>query len=210
MTTETAAAAPTTQTTGAAAPPPSIDPAPTAAPAAAPAATAAPATVEGAAPTTTEAPAAPPKAPEKYDFKSAEGKVAPDVLAKLDGVARELGMTQEQATKLLDSMAPAIAQAQQNQRQALSTQWAEQAKADPEFGGANLDANLGVAKQALATFGTPALVKMLDETGLGNHPEIIRAFVRAGQKIAAQPVVTGTKAPTGQASAAKTLYPNMS
>ena len=206
MTTETTAAAPTTQAPGAAAPQPSTAPAPTAAPA-----TAAPATVEGAAPTSTEAPAAPaPKAPEKYDFKSAEGKVAPDVLAKLDGIARELDMTQEQATKLLDSMAPAIAQAQQNQRQALSTQWAEQAKADPEIGGTNLDANLGVAKQALAAFGTPALVKMLDETGLGNHPEIIRAFMRAGQKIAAQPVVTGTKAPTGQASAAKTLYPNMS
>lgn len=208
MADEIAPAGNTTSTAAAASPAPVAPPAaaPASAPAAAPAAPAA--VVPGEAPASTEAPTAP-TAPEKYDFKSADGKVDPAVLAKFEGVARELNMTQAQASKLLDTVLPEIDAAQKARQDSAIASWAEAAKSDKEFGGDKLADNLAVAKKALDAFGSPELTAMLNATGLGNHPEIIRAFFRAGQKIS-----SGNFVPSGQGASKATdagskLYPSM-
>ena len=69
---------------------------------------------------------------------------------------------------------------------------------DKEFGGPALAENLSVAKKALDAFGTAELRTLLNESGLGNHPEIVRLFFRAGKAISEDRVVTGS---TGQAKA---------
>jgi hypothetical protein len=198
----------TTSTAAAASPAPVAAPAaaPIAAPAAAPAAPTA--VVPGAAPASTEAPTAP-TAPEKYDFASMDGKVNPAVLAKFEGVAREMNMTQAQAAKLLDTVVPEMAAAQTAQQTAAVASWAEAAKADKEFGGDNLAENLATAKKALDAFGSPELTQMLNATGLGNHPEIIRAFFRAGQKISSGNFVPSGQGATKAKDAGSTLYPSM-
>lgn len=150
-----------------------------------------------------------PTAPEKYEFKAPEGtQLAPEVLGKFEGVARELGLSQEAAQKVVDAMAPQIAAAQTAQYEAIKTGWAESAKTDKEFGGDKLNENLATAKKALDAFGTPELRTLLNDTGLGNHPEIIRAFYRAGQKISGSNFVPGGASGAAQTSAAATLYPN--
>ena len=45
------------------------------------------------------------------------------------------------------------------------------------------NANLEVAKSSLKAFGTDALKSLLQESGLGNHPEVIRFMYRAGKAI---------------------------
>lgn len=148
-------------------------------------------------------------APEKYEFKPVEGaELAPEVTAKFEGIARELGLTQDAAQKVLDTMAPEIAAAQAKAIETVKAEWTETSKTDKEFGGEKLEANLAVAKKALDTFGTPELKQLLVDSGLGNHPEIIRAFYRAGLKITPPKVVSGSGGPTGSQSAADTLYPN--
>jgi hypothetical protein len=88
-------------------------------------------------------------------------------------------------------------------------QWVEGARSDKEFGGEKLTENLAVAKRALDTFGTPELRTLLNESGLGNHPEIIRAFFRAGKAISEDKFVTaGSGSPKGAKDAANALYPN--
>ena len=199
---------PSTESTAAPAAP--VTPAPSAAPADATTAAAAAATVPAAAPPAPEAPQAPAaKAPDKYDFKSADGKVDPTVLTKFEGLARELDLTQEQAAKLIDQLHPEASKAQQTQLEAARTGWMEASKVDKEFGGDKLQENMAIAKKALESFGSPELTKLLNESGLGNHPEIIRAFYRAGKQI-----TSGNFVPSGQgASAAKDpgskLYPSM-
>jgi hypothetical protein len=74
----------------------------------------------------------------------------------------------------------------------------EASKQDKEFGGPALAENLSVAKKALDAFGTAELRTLLNESGLGNHPEIVRLFFRAGKAISEDRVVTGS---TGQAKA---------
>jgi hypothetical protein len=157
----------------------------------------------------TETPAA--KAPEKYEFKAPEGQaLAPEVMTEFSKVAKEMDLSQDQAQKLVDSVAPQMMQAQLAAFEKQKSEWTESAKSDKEFGGEKLNENLGVARKALETFGTPELTKLLNDTGLGNHPEIIRAFYKAGKQISPATFVQGGKAQTSlNSTAASKLYPDM-
>ena len=145
-------------------------------------------------------------APESYEFKAEEGQAFDDqVIGAFSEVAKELNLSQDAAQKVLDKMAPVIASRQAEQISAAQAAWTESAKTDKEYGGEKLTENLAVAKQALDQFGTPELRTLLNESGLGNHPEIIRAFYRAGKAISQDRFVSGAGGTASQADARK-LY----
>ena len=126
-------------------------------------------------------------APDKYEFNAqvadAPDELDPEVVTAFGDVAKELDLSQDAAQKVLDKVAPVLQRRQAEAVEEAKTEWANEAKADQEFGGETLDANLTVAKSALDTFGTDALKSLLSESGLGNHPEIIRFMYRAGKAI---------------------------
>jgi hypothetical protein len=145
-------------------------------------------------------------APESYEFKAPEGVQFDDtVIGAFSEVAKELNLPQDQAQKVLDKMAPVIAARQLEQFQAARTEWAEAAKTDKEFGGEKLAENLGTAKKALDALATPELRTLLEESGLGNHPEVIRVFYRAGKAISEDRFVAGQAGKTNQGDARR-LY----
>lgn len=145
-------------------------------------------------------------APESYEFKAPEGVQFDDtVIGAFSEVAKELNLPQDQAQRVLDKMAPVMQARQLEQLQAARIEWAEAAKTDKEFGGEKLAENLGMAKKALDTFATPELRALLDESGLGNHPEVIRMFYRTGKAISEDRFVTGQAGKTNQGDARR-LY----
>ncbi len=152
--------------------------------------------------------AKPEGAPEKYEFQAPEGQKFDDtVLGAYSEIAKELNLPQDAAQKVLDKVAPVIQARQAEQIEAVRTAWAESAKTDKEFGGDKLPENIATAKKALDTFGSPELKKLLNESGLGNNPEVIRAFYRAGKAISEDKFVGGKGAPP-DANDARSLYPN--
>ena len=139
-----------------------------------------------------EAQSKPEGAPEKYEFQAPEGQAFDaQVLDQFSEVAKELNLTQDNAQKMLDKMAPAIQARQQEQLQAFREDWAAQAKADKEYGGDKLAENIGAAQKALDSFGSQEFKTLLNETGLGNHPEVIRFMVRAGKAMGEDRIITG-------------------
>ena len=130
---------------------------------------------------------APEGAPEKYEFNAkvadAPDELDPEVLTAFGDVAKELNLPQEAAQKVLDKVAPVIQARQAEQVEKARIEWAEESQSDEEFGGESLAENLDVAKASLKAFGTDALKSLLTETGLGNHPEVIRFMYRAGKAI---------------------------
>ncbi len=147
-------------------------------------------------------------APEAYEFTPPEGKeFDADVLGVFAEAAKEANLPQDAAQKVLDKIAPALADKQARMMEAARTEWTQSAKADKEFGGDKLGENLGIAKKALSTFGTPELTALLNESGLGNHPEIIRAFYRAGKAISEDGFIAGKSKPA-ESDPAKRLFPN--
>ncbi|EHG9340691.1 peptidase [Salmonella enterica] len=148
-------------------------------------------------------------APEKYEFKPAEGQeFDAAALEQFEPIARELNLTNEQAQKMVDlygsKIMPMVQQQQVEAWQKTTEQWAADVKADKEIGGDKLTSNLSAAQRALAQFGTPELKEYLEGTGLGNHPELVKAFVKVGKAMSEDGMVTGKE--SGQRSAAEVLY----
>ena len=145
-------------------------------------------------------------APEKYEWAAPEGVTLDEsIMGSLSEVAKELNLSQDAAQKLVDKMAPAMAQRQAAQVQAMQAEWRESSSGDAEFGGAKLAENMAVAKKALDAFATPEFRQLLEQTGMGNHPEVIRTFYRAGKAISEDGLVSGSapKAPRD----ARSLFP---
>ena len=150
-------------------------------------------------------------APEKYEFKPAEGQELDSAaLEQFEPIARELNLSNEQAQKMVDlygtKILPMVQQQQAEAWQKTTEQWAADVKADKEIGGANLTSNISVAQRALDTFGSPELKEYLTASGLGNHQELVKAFVKVGKAMSEDGMVTGKEA--GQRSAAEVLYGN--
>lgn len=148
-------------------------------------------------------------APEKYEFKPAEGQdLDTAALEQFEPIARELNLTNEQAQKMVDlygtQILPMVQKQQAEAWQKTTEQWAADVKADKEIGGDKLTANIGVAQRALETFGTPDLKEYLNASGLGNHPELIKVFVKVGKAMSEDGMVTGKE--SGQRTAAEVLY----
>ncbi|UPY96257.1 peptidase [Pectobacterium sp. 21LCBS03] len=151
-------------------------------------------------------------APEKYEFTAAEGQTLDaDALAVFEPLAKELGLSQENAQKVVDAYAskilPQIQQQQLANWQKTVEGWAETVKADKEIGGDKLTANIGKAQQAMMQFGGDELKQALEETGLGNHPALVKAFVKIGHAMSEDKMLGGGS-DGEQLSAAQVLYGN--
>ena len=150
-----------------------------------------------------------PVVPESYDLKMPEGVELDTAAAgEFTEIAKELKLTQEQAQKVADIGAK-MAQRQAESHANLVAQWTEQVKTDKEIGGDKLAENLGIARKAIDTFGSPELKALLNSTGLGNHPEVVKLAFKVGKAISEDSFVTG-KPKGAENDAAKTMFPNMS
>jgi hypothetical protein len=148
-------------------------------------------------------------APEKYEFQAAEGQELDSAaLEQFEPIARELNLSNEQAQKMVDlygtKILPMVQQQQAEAWQKTTEQWAADVKADKEIGGDKLTTNLSAAQRALDLFGTPELKEYLEVTGLGNHPDLVKTFVKIGKAMSEDGMVDGSN--QGQRSAAEVLY----
>jgi len=158
----------------------------------------------------------PPKltAPEKYDYsaiKLPEGvTLDTELLNTLEPKFKEVGLPQEAVAKLVEAHAQAIAQAEEKREADFKTWMAEQTKqhqaAVKKEWGLQYDANLAVAQRGIARFMSPEAKALLDETGLGNHPEFVKAFFQIGKMVSEDTPPSG-QAPSGNGrTAAEVLY----
>lgn len=172
------------------------------------------------APAPTETPAAPaetPAAPAQTPGTAGETPAAPYALSAppgeafdapaleaFSGLAQELGIPQDAGQRILDT----LAEYERAHLERLSQGFEQATRADPDIGGERLEQSLSAARRALDAFGNDALRDMLAETGLGNHPELVRFMTRAGQAIGEDRVVAGQSPARPERSLADRLYPS--
>ena len=89
----------------------------------------------------------------------------------------------------------------------LRQDWVKQAKSDADYGGDKFDESLASAKAALDKFGTPELSKLLDDFGVGDHPEMIRFMVAVGRLTQEDTPGSGAKNGIQTKSTTDILYP---
>ncbi len=125
--------------------------------------------------------------PSYGEFKLPEGVTADaESLKPATELFAETGLSQEQAQKFIDLAMARETAAQHRGAQAfvdLQNQWVSEIKADPDIGGDRLKASLASAARAIDRLAVPGLREALNFTGAGNHPAVVKAFVRLGQMI---------------------------
>lgn len=125
-------------------------------------------------------------APEEYaEFTAPEGvELNADMLDRFKAFAKENNLSQERAQALVDMGAEIVKNADAKLADLMveaRAEWRKQTLDDTEYGGAAWQSSLPVAKAALDRFGTPELKEVLAQSGLGDHPEVIRYFYRVGK-----------------------------
>ncbi|MBS0520517.1 MAG: hypothetical protein JSR90_17610 [Proteobacteria bacterium] len=120
------------------------------------------------------------------------------------------GLSQEQAQKFIDLAVSREQAAAQKGMQAfvdLQNKWVSEIKADPDIGGDKLTASLASASRAIDRLGVPGLREALNLTGAGNHPAVVKAFVRLGQMVSEDRFAPGKDAaPAAPRSLAEVIY----
>lgn len=123
----------------------------------------------------------------------------------------EMGLTQDQAQRLLTFEAERLRQAEDQltgQQLDQARDWAQAARADAEFGGDAFDRNVGIARQAMEQFGSDEVQEILNATGLGSHPEFIRMFWKMGRSVASDGAVIGGHGGGSTRLDNRSLFPN--
>lgn len=151
--------------------------------------------------------------PAKFDLKLPEN--SPLTTAHLEAVtslAKEKGLTPEVAQLVLERESNALSSflsEQQNQHEKQIQQWVKDAEGDKEIGGASFKESAHLAAQVAKKFGSEQLIKELNDSGYGNHPELIRLLARIGKQMDnAKLVMPNAGAANGVKSAASVLYPS--
>lgn len=183
-------------------PAPTVDPAPVAAD---------PALAADPAPVADPAPAV----ASYTDFTFPEGFTSnADQVKAFSEVALKAGLSQEQAQELLNVQSLGTqntANAQQTAWDKVVDDWSAATKADKEI-------DVASAQKALEAIGTPELKTLFNEIGIGNNPEIVRAFAKVGELIDRLKAATGddtlefgnTSVEAKDKTAAEVLYPDLS
>ncbi|HVJ40140.1 MAG TPA: hypothetical protein VM639_01535 [Dongiaceae bacterium] len=146
------------------------------------------------------------------DFTLPEGiDVDPQSLTEAKQLFAADGLSQERAQSYVDLYAAKLKEAVETPyRIWADTQrdWQQAVKADREIGGAKLGSNLAIAAKAVDRFGGEALRQALNISGAGNHPDVVRAFIRIGKAISEDALVLGRGVAHEYRSRADRLYPN--
>ncbi len=149
---------------------------------------------------------------KEYALKLEEGSPLSDSdIDRISTLAKEKGLSEEDAKALVTGQEAAVngyKDAQMQEVEDVRTGWTEDSKSDKEFGGEEFDANMAVAKTAIDEYGSAEFKKALEDTGFGNHPEVVRVFYRIGKAMANDKLVTAESQVTGKKETADVLYPS--
>jgi hypothetical protein len=152
-----------------------------------------------------------PGLPEKYDLKVPDGyTLDAGLLEEATPVFRELGLSNESAGKLMPLATKVIERFQDRQQDAfdeLKTDWAREAKNDPKIGGKNWAETERLMAVALKAGGAPVgseFRELMNESGIGNHPAMIRFMRQVGHALSR----TAGRTTPPKLSRTEILYPN--
>ena len=154
---------------------------------------------------TQEQPAsAKPPVPEKYDLKLPEKPtLASAVLDRTATLARELGLSNEHAQKLVDftnTEAATILESLLTEHTPGSGSawlkqvegWESEALKAPDLGNNNADTlkrQTELAKRVAATFFPEPVLKFLGDSGYSSHPDVIRGLIAIGKAMGEDKIV---------------------
>ena len=142
-----------------------------------------------------------PEAPEGYNFDMGDGEGSDDLM-DFKRVAHELGLSNSQAKMVVgiyNKVGEAEAHSEDEEFEKMNVDYTQQIQSE---WGDSYTRNAELARRAFSNFASEEAVEVLKETGLSNHPEILKTFARIGQVMAESDVLPGTRGQIGAPSVA--------
>lgn len=143
-----------------------------------------------------------PEAPDKYEFKRPDLPTDlpydEDTEKAFREWAHKNGLNKRQANNLYDAFVKT-----QVERHAAYHDHQKQSRAKIEMDlrreyGNGYDGKVGLAKTAIRQFADPDYLAWLDESGMGNDPRMIRAWIKVGEKMTGDTQLRGKPTPEAQ------------
>lgn len=137
-------------------------------------------------------------------------------VAAVEPLLKEFGLSQEKASKLIESVAKfetERAVADEAKRESDFKEWMKttvtgyQATLAKEWG-SETPAKLAVAQAGMTKVFSPAAIQILNDTGLGSHPEFVKGCYAVGLMSREDTPPSGATPPASGKSAAQVLYGN--
>ena len=136
--------------------------------------------------------------PEGFELNGDDSKV-------LQELGQQFKMPQEAVQKLVD-LGVQMQQRQVQEQQKAIASWVDAAKADAEYGGDKLEANLLTAQRAFSLPRGDKISKILYMSGLGNHPDVIGFMTEVGKLLQPDSITTGQGSNTTTPSLGQLWY----
>ena len=145
------------------------------------------------------------KAPDKYELKLSENSLLePSVIDEVAAIAREQGLSNEQAQERLGQIEAQV----EAKREANIKAWEKEVTADKELGGEKLQstqANITRFASRFAPKDSP-IAALLHRSGYGSHPAVVRLMNDIGKAMAEDKPLGHGGASGGAKDAVTTLY----
>jgi hypothetical protein len=137
-------------------------------------------------------------APEKYELTVPEELAAAgmtfdaEAFAEVEPVLRDLNLSNDAAQALVGAYAGKVLPLLEKRAGErwdttgadMRRAWETEAKADPDIGGAKFDETKALARSTFVRFGVKSdgpFLKLLEESGLGSHPDMLRFVSNVGR-----------------------------
>lgn len=135
------------------------------------------------------------KPPIEYDIKLPEGNQLFNDSDKerIVSFAKEHGLSNDAAQKLLDSEADKLRAIQENyvrSQEAQAQEWQNMLKDDKDFGGENFEGNVKLARSVIQKFGSDELKTALNKSGFANFPPLVKMIAKIGKQMENDTLVT--------------------
>ena len=133
----------------------------------------------------------PPITYEKFNVPDGSEPINEATHNELVTLGNELKLNQQQLQKIVDYGAKKIGDGMEAVRLkaiAMQEEWRKKSMTDPE-----ISAGMEHAQRLVARFGNENFKSMMNETGVGNHPEFIKFCIQAGRLLGEAPFVDSGK-----------------
>lgn len=140
---------------------------------------------------------------------SKDSALTNEELQAVSDYAKEKGLSQEDAQKLLDMREESVQRFREGQTALVEerkTNWLNDLKADKELGGENFATSVSEASRVVKQFFSEEFQKDLENSGLGNYKEFVRGFARIGKLVSDDKMVKGGVRSGGEKSLESYFY----
>jgi hypothetical protein len=129
-----------------------------------------------------------------------DGLLTKEYVTQFQKDAIEAGLSKDEAKNLLDTQHRAVQDFDSRTKASVEKakeEWRNMSRADTEIGGDNFNKTAEISKRVVEKFGNDAFKKLLNESGFGNYPEVLRFLSKVGSAFSEDQLKAGNPSSGG-------------